>query len=938
MKRKSSTEVMHAGDTIVSDVRTMRTYSNKGSRYVVTFVDRKSRLVRVAFVKRKSDVAQEVKNFIKWVGNQRRQYPRKFQSDNGTEYINKDLQNFCKELGIEYETSQPYSPEQNGIAERINRTLVEGTFASLRHAGLPDGFWEEAMNQFVYVKNRTPHSKLNGKRPIDEWNELMDVVEREDIWSLKQFGCRADVHIPVTKRTGGKDGPKVKICIYLGKDPSSKGELFYDYKNDKIIKGGHANYFYENIFPLNPDSNTDQKSISTKSILKKVRFEQEERKTDTKKSIDSKHINQTDKKKKTNKNKQKIYYDDSDSSSSESDDIDNEHKNSDVRLNNEPDQDYEDIYIDVNNDEQYDDNESKNYNESDSSDTEDTSSSSEDETPLRRSGRHTNTPNYTEPNLKTKLRNVNGVGKNVGYTGKLRNMISKIFTTTQKEKEKITRAKMLKRKDKNEFILDEINEIQQGFETGCLERVNKNDIPEGADIYSMMWVYKIKPETELEKKRYRSRLCVLGNRQKPDSYSETFAAVAKTKTFRTLLSLCVHYGLKMTQLDISNAFMYADLDRDVYVYPPPGYQHLGILKLKKSLYGLKQAPRLWYDTMKAALLEMGFVQLQSDVCCFTHPTSRCYVLMYVDDICVATKDEKLRQEILEMLQAKFRLKHFKLAKRYVGLQLKWSKDGDKVKVYQKDYIEKILKSFNMSDCKDREVPAEASVHLSKSDELTKDRPFRAVIGSLLYTLGSRPDVASAVRRCSQYAMYPSDKLWNALKVVMRYLSGTKGLGVVYEKEDEYYVTAYSDSDYSSEEDRKSISGYVVYAQNGPIVWKSKKQPTVALSSCEAEYVALASTIQELLWVSMALTELGVKQSKPMKIYIDNQAAQRLAENPVNQDRTKHIDVRYHFIRQVIASGKVVLEYVDTKKNVSDLLTKSTSRKVFTTLVTELVRS
>ena len=275
MKRKSSTEVSSAGDVIVSDVRTMRTYSNKGSRYVVTFVDRKSRLVRVAFVKRKSDVPHEIKCFVKWVNNQRRHYPKKIQSDNGGEYINADLQIFCKELGIEHEASQPFSPKQNGIAERINRTLVEGTYASLRHAGLPEGFWEEAMNHFVYVKNRTPHSKLNGKRPIDEWNEEINVIEREDLWSMKQFGCRADVHIPSSKRKGGKDGEKVRICIYLGKDPNSKGDLFYDYKKDKIIKGGHANYFYENVFPLNPNINNRKKSsTSNKSILKKkkVRF------------------------------------------------------------------------------------------------------------------------------------------------------------------------------------------------------------------------------------------------------------------------------------------------------------------------------------------------------------------------------------------------------------------------------------------------------------------------------------------------------------------------------------------------------------------------------------------------------------------------------------------------------------------------------------------
>lgn len=143
--------------------------------------------------------------------------------------------------------------------------------------------------------------------------------------------------------------------------------------------------------------------------------------------------------------------------------------------------------------------------------------------------------------------------------------------------------------------------------------------------------------------------------------------------------------------------------------------------------------------------------------------------------------------------------------------------------------------------------------------------------------------------------------------------------------------------HGSEEDRKSVSGYVIYAQGAPIIWKSKKQPIIALSTCEAEYIALSEVVKELLWVSMTLKELNIKRSGPMKVYIDNQAAKKLAENAVNHERSKHIDIRYHFLRQVVASGQVQLYYVDTKENVSDLLTKATSRKVFSTLVDRLVQ-
>ena len=190
---------------------------------------------------------------------------------------------------------------------------------------------------------------------------------------------------------------------------------------------------------------------------------------------------------------------------------------------------------------------------------------------------------------------------------------------------------------------------------------------------------------------------------------------------------------------------------------------------------------------------------------------------------------------------------------------------------------------------------------------------------------------------SQHAQNPADKHWKAAKNILRYLKGTKHKGVFYKQEAEYKLHAFCDSDHGSEEDRKSVSGYVIYAQGAPIIWKSKKQPIIALSTCEAEYIALSEVVKELLWVSMTLKELNIKRSGPMKVYIDNQAAKKVAENAVNHERSKHIDIRYRFLRQVVASGQVQLYYVDTKENVSDLLTKATSRKVFSTLVDRLVQ-
>ena len=894
--------------TFVSDVRMMSVYSNTGSRYVVTFVDRKSRLVRVYFVKKKSEVVDKAKHFIKWVHTQRGVYPKNLETDGGGEYITRSLQEFLEELGINFEKTEAYTPSQNGIAERINRTLVEGAYSLLRQAGMPSGFWEEAMLHFTYIKNLTPHSKLAGGRPIDVWNEGLEEVDREDLWELPPFGCKADVWVPPARRIGGKDGLHTRVCVYLGKAVNSKAAAFWDFDRDKIIYG-HAEKLHTTDFPLKAGHTAQKQGILKKS----VRF------ADTQISH----------------HKESAGSESPSSSSEEGASGSNSSESSDYSVSEYSSVDDVDV-------------------EAAGSDRESDPVSSEESEPD-----HPNSPtqpgrqlraraavDYTKGNNTQKtMRNRDGtavtydarrmsIAKRAQSGDRVDALLTSVVNQNMKEKQKITRKSMLKRPDKNLFIEGEELEIENGFATGCIERVE--EVPEGADMYHVMWVYKVKPETELEPQRYRSRMCVLGNKQKPDSYSETFAAVGKVKMFRLLLTLCVHYGLKMTQLDVSNAFMYADLDREVYIHPPPGYKHLGPLKLNKSLYGLKQAPRLWYDTMKVALEELGYEQLHTDVCCFAHPTERCYVLMYVDDICIATANSTLRKQLLKHLEAKFKLKHFEEAKMYVGLQMKWSRNGDKVKVYQQGYIEKVLELFNMTDCKTQSAPSDSGVKLSRMDERTQERPYRELVGSLLYMLGSRPDVASAVRVCSQYVQWGADAHWRAAKNILRYLKGTKKHGVVYSYEKDYYLTAYCDSDYAQEKDRQSISGYVIYAQGGPVVWKSKKQPTVALSTCEAEYVSLSETIKELLWMSMALRELGVQQDRPMVVHIDNQAAKRLAENSVNHERSKHIDTRYHFIRQVIQSGKVQLHYIDTKKNVSDLLTKATTVAIFKRLVGELV--
>jgi hypothetical protein len=988
----------------------MSEYSNKGNRYLLTFIDRKSRLLRVYFIKRKSDVTEKTKHYIEWVNTQRGEYPKNVFSDGGGEYVTIDLRKYCDAQGINLTHSEAYTPQMNGIAERINRTIEEGATAMLLQANLPRGFWEEAINHFVYLKNHAPHSKLGGSRPIDAWNAELGETTGQGLWSVKPFGCEAHVHIPKEKRPTGMHHIKSKRCVYIGKSTVKQSDLFYDYDKDTIITG-YSKYYNPQVFPLVSEKEMEIRNTTNIGTVESRGGMSSSKSNSSDSTIDN-NISTTYNSSNDNTNNNNIEnnnndnMNENDSKHNEADDTSDLppsleqptpkktiNRNSNVHSK-------EDIVIDVVNDnkKEYEVKQILNKRKS-------RFRSSIDSSHIKlgkgQYERHTGVDYYVEwkedfkgqwgkercqwvrdidiltpeiindyersqlPNNQSQIND----DDDDKYESDERKQdeennfqeieIQKENTTNDKEEEetseeeiraflgkidneKLTDKNIRSRPDYDHFVAAKQEEIDNAFSTGTFVPVKLQDIPKGTKINNMMWVHKIKPETKLEKERYRSRLCVLGNRQDENSYSETFAAVAKVKMFRTLLSVAVFFGLKMTQIDISNAFMYADLDRDMYVYPPPGYEHLGYLKLNKSLYGLKQAPRLWYDTVTEVLKDpdLGFTQTKSDICCFTHNTSRCYVLIYVDDICIFTNDEKLRQKIVEKLQSKFKLRNFDSAGVYLGLELEWSKDGKRVKVYQQTFIQKLLKMFRMEKAEPANTPAQSNVKLSKNDINTdKDRPYRSLVGALLYTLGSRPDVAAAVRKCSQFMAEGADSHWEAAKQILRYLKGTSTTGVVYTQQAKFTLKAYCDSDWASDvDDRKSVTGYVIYAQGGAIVWKSKKQPTVARSSAEAEYVSLADTVSELLWVLMAMKELGVTVEGEVEIFIDNQAAQAMAANPVNHERTKHIDVAYHFVREVVQAGKIKLYYINTKNNISDLLTKSTKRVDFQRLVGQLVQN
>jgi hypothetical protein len=478
-------------------------------------------------------------------------------------------------------------------------------------------------------------------------------------------------------------------------------------------------------------------------------------------------------------------------------------------------------------------------------------------------------------------------------------------------------------------------EIAALYRTNALEKVRR--LPQGVKGIRCRWVFKIKPANKQEPEIYKARLVAQGFSQKHGvDYQDTFAAVAKMTSLRILVALSAVTNSRMTKLDVSNAFLESELDREVYILPPEGFPQDCYFLLKKALYGLKQSPRLFKETFTKELKLLGFESLETDHCIFKHKTKDLRMLLVVDDCIIEGKDENYRSIVEKRLSERFKIKTFDKVEHFIGLQLEHTPEF--IRVHQKDYILTLLERFNLKGCSTANTPA---VYNQQGSEkfLPDNVEYRQIVGSLIYLIATRPDVCSAVTHLSRHLEKPTEKNMIAAKRVLRYLAGTAKKGVVYKKGQGTLkqITCFSDSDWAGDrKTRKSVSGFVVYFAGAPICWKSKTQPTVALSSCEAEYVALTVAAKEIMWLVQFFEEIGNKVEQPVFVFGDNTASIALAKDPVHHERTKHIDIKHHFLRDLVMGKKLRLVYVPTADNVADVLTKATSPKIFLKLTKLMV--
>ena len=392
-------------------------------------------------------------------------------------------------------------------------------------------------------------------------------------------------------------------------------------------------------------------------------------------------------------------------------------------------------------------------------------------------------------------------------------------------------------------------------------------------------------------------------------------------------------------MDVKTTFLNGDLEEEAYMKQPEGFSSSDgeqlVCKLKKSLYGLKQASRQWYLKFHNVISSFGFVENIMDQCIYLKVSGSkiCFLVLYVDDILLATNDKGLLHEVKQFLSKIFDMKDMGEASYVIGIKIHRDRFRGILGLSQETYINKILERFRMKDCSPSVAPIVKGDRFNlnqcpKNDferEQMKNIPYASAVGSLMYAqVCTRPDIAFVVGMLGRYQSDPGLDHWRAAKKVMRYLQGTKDYMLMYRQTDNLEVIGYSDSDFvGCVDSRKSTSGYIFMMAGGAVSWRSAKQTLIATSTMEAEFVSCFEATLHGVWLKSFISGLRIMDSisKPLRIYCDNSAVVFMAKNNKSGSRNKHIDIKYLAIRERVKEKKVVIEHVSTELMIVDPLTK-----------------
>ncbi|KAK9059410.1 hypothetical protein SSX86_022030 [Deinandra increscens subsp. villosa] len=903
----------HLGELVHLDVwGPYRVVSKEGFRYFLTIVDDYSRAVWVFLMKNKTEVFHHIVTFSNLLRNQFKAVVKVFRSDNGTEFINNQMTDFCKNSGIVHQTTCAYTPQQNGIAERKHRHLLNVARSLMFQSGVPLRFWPDCVLTATYLINRTPSSVLSGKCPYE-----LVYGFKPNLGHLRVFGCLCFCTILTNTNKFSSNAEK---CVLLGYSNEKKGYKLWSLDNKTVIFSRDVK-LYETVFPFK-ETESSVDSVTLNSDIHGLNFfdlyESKDNNDSNSDPVPNDEIRDVNVSDKSPHGFQPV----SPTGPSTSGKVDLQQTGGHTISDRVEGQQSGEVPI------RTDRVEGEGLDETTSVPPDQRHSSE---------GRSLDIV-YTAPRRST--RNVVFPAKLNDYVveGKVKYGLEKVVNYSRLSVDNLCFVSSLNKSCEPKHYYEAVQDTNwvnvMNDEIEALHRNNTwsiVDLPPGRKAIGCKWIYKIKYKSTGEIDRFKARLVAKGYAQKEGiDYDETFSPVVKMVTIRTIIALAVQNDWNLYQLDINNAFLYGDLNETVYMKLPDGYksQHGNqVCKLNKSLYGLKQAPRMWNEKLVGVLIELGFTQSKCDYSLFILNSGSVFVvlLVYVDDIIITGNNMHEITNIKRMLQSKFLIKDLGELKYFLGIEV--IKTGSGLCLTQRKYCLDLLAEYGLTGCKPVNTPIELNYVVSSgcvknSAALPNITNYQKLIGKLIYLSHTRPDIAYTVHFLSQFLHSPLAAHLNIALRLLKYLKKSPGKGVLFSKSSSFDLSAFADSDWAKcLVSRKSVTGFCVFLGSSLVSWKSKKQSTISRSTAEAEYRAMCSATCETLWLINLLSELGVSVHLPVSLHCDNSAAVSIAANPVFHDRTKHFELDLFFLRDHISKGSIRTVGVRSAVQLADLFTK-----------------
>ena len=809
------------GDLVHSDVwgSPHVKHTPGGNQYFILFIDDFTRFVTVKLMKNKSCVKQQIMNYCTFIHTQYGRWPKKLKTDNASEY--EATRSWLENNGIELKTSAPYSPQQNGVSERMNRTLLDLARAMRFEKNLPETLWGEAVLHAAWIRNRSPTAALDGNTPI-----RVLTGTRPNLSDVKEFGETVYVLEEIQKP---KIEPRARRVIFTGYEDGPKAIRYYD-ENTRNIKISR-NYKFSINQDLTPEKEiedkTESSSKNTEFNLPKIGIISSDDEKSNTRSRQLRSITQSGNSTRRN------YFDQ-------------------VKFN--PRQ-----YI----------REPK-----------------ADHTAYLTPRLNIDTSSFMESLFFSNLANELMIKNGDEY---LPNTIEQARESPDSdgwEKAIQTELKVLKEKNTWELVSP----------------------PENTNIIANRWVFTKKYDENGEFVRFKARLVAKGYSQGYIyDYSDTFSPVIRFESFRLLIAIAAYHNLEIGQMDIKGAYLNGVLTENIYMRQPMGCDDgtERVCRLIHTLYGLKQSGREWNKALKKFLVEeAGYAQLAKEYGLFYRRDSKGYdiIAVWVDDLFIVSTSISRLEKTKDEIKRKWETTDQGEPKLLLGIHLDKDSNTNTIRIHQKQYIARILRRFGMEDCSPVPTPLPPSLTYApcNEDEAFQDQTkYRAAIGSLMFAaIATRPDIAYATNFLAQFNGKASQKHWNAIKHIFRYLKFTINTGILYDRsrhaEPKFTLTAYSDADNGKNHDRKSISGFVIVIAGGAIKWAAEKQKLITVSTAESEYVAANLAGRNCLFLRDIMEDLNFQHEDPIPLFMDSDGAIAITKNPENMRATIHIDKIFHW--------------------------------------------